>query len=343
MGKIKINEANSYLKECLVNTVSEQLPDTKLKIEPWLLNLSKEQFDKANNINIKYKALNILTLKFLIVEFESVDYIVIIGNNNIKCENNDLEYIDIDESFYIATAYGAKIGIKKDCSAYNILENICEPENPETFQGYKLDVFKDFFEPIVIYKLPELCQSNIIFKKYVGTFLMYNKAMLLLPFSKNTKQAYLDIFTDNKCINENILSSSVAYCWRYCFLDIYRCLEPKFAYPSIKKLKSSLSLSHPSDIIDSSLCDILGWRAREEEAMIDLFNCLSQNLTTEFVSVKKSDEANNIGKRIYKLRNSIVHHYSDENNIEDVRTAVEWDNLICVMLKAIKEIYAIYT
>lgn len=343
MGILKINEANSYLKECLVNTVAEELPDKKLKIEPRLLFLSKEQFDKANNINIKYNVLKILTLKFIIIELESVDYIAIIGNNNVKCENDDLEYIDIDESFYIVTAYGAKIGIKKDCKAYDILQAIYEPEKPEIFQGYELDTFKDFFEPIVIYKLPELCQSNIIFKKYVGTFLMYNKDMLLLPFSDNTKQAYLDIFTDTKCINENILSSSVAYCWRYCFLDIYRCLEPKFTYPCIKKLKSSLSLSHTSDIIDNSLYDILGWRVKEEGAMVDLFDCLPQILKTEFARIKKDDEADIIGKRIYKLRNSIVHHYSVENNIEDVRTPLEWDNLICLMLKAIKEIYAIYT
>lgn len=113
MGILKINEANSYLKECLVNTVAEELPDKKLKIEPRLLFLSKEQFDKANNINIKYNVLKILTLKFIIIELESVDYIAIIGNNNVKCENDDLEYINIDESFYIVTAYGAKIGIKK--------------------------------------------------------------------------------------------------------------------------------------------------------------------------------------------------------------------------------------
>lgn len=342
MGILKINEANSYLKECLIKTVSEKAPDEKLKIEPRLLFLSKEQFDKANNINIKYDVLKILGLKFLIMEFETVDYIAIVGNSCIKCENDDLEYIDIDESFYIVTAYGAKINIKKDCNAYNILEAIYEPENPEIFQGYELETFKDFFEPIVIYRLPELCHSNIIFKKYIGSFLMYNKDMLLLAFSDNTKQAYLDIFTDTKCINENILSSSVAYCWRYCFLDIYRCLEPKFTYPCIKQLKDKLSITHTSSVIDDSLSSILNWRAKEEKSMITLFESLSPSLKTEFESCKKDDEAEQIGKRIYKFRNSIVHHYSVEDNIEDIRTVEEWDNLVCLMLKSIKEIYTLY-
>ncbi len=342
MAKLKINEADLYLKECLINAVSENLPDKKLKIDPRLLFLSEEQFYKANHINIKYDVLKILTLKFLIIEYQAVDYIAIIGNNSIKCENDDLEYIDIDEAFYIATAYGAKICIKEGCTAYHILEAIYEPDKPGVFQGYELDVFKDFFEPIIIFKLPELCENNIIFKKYVGEFLMYNKDVLLLPFSDKTKQAYLDIFTDTECVNENILSSSVAYCWRYCFLDIYRCLEIKFTYPSIEKLKSTLSLSHKSDIIDSSLYDILGWRVKEEGAMVDLFNSLPQALKTEFLSIRKDDESDVIGKMIYKLRNSIVHHYSVENNIEDIRTALEWDDLICVMLKSIKEIYVLY-
>ena len=65
MGILKINEANSYLKECLVNTVAEELPDKKLKIEPRLLFLSKEQFDKGityydlmkGNLDVLKKAL----------------------------------------------------------------------------------------------------------------------------------------------------------------------------------------------------------------------------------------------------------------------------------------------
>lgn len=223
------------------------------------------------------------------------------------------------------------------------MQAIYEPEKPNIFQGYELDTFQDFFEPIVIYKLPELCQDSIVFKKYIGSFLMYNKNILLLPFSHNTKQAYLDIFSDTKCVNENILSSSVSYCWRYCFLDIYRCLEPKFTYPCIKKLKTELSLTHSSDVIDNSLYDILGWRVKEEGAMVDLFDSLSDTLKKEFENIKKDDEADTIGKRIYKLRNSIVHHYSVESNIEDIRTPLEWDNLICIMLKAIKEIYTIYS
>ena len=172
MGTVKLNDANLYLKECLINTVSEKEPDKNLKIVPRLLFLSEEKFNKASNISIKFDVLKILTLKFLIIEFESVDYIAIIGNNNIKSENEDLECIDIDESFYIVTAYGAKIEVKKDCNVYDILQAIYEPEKPNIFQGYELDTFQDFFEPIVIYKLPELCQDSIVFKKYIGSFLM---------------------------------------------------------------------------------------------------------------------------------------------------------------------------
>lgn len=339
---ITINDADSYLKECLDNYVSRKTVDKKLEIEPRLLFLTKEQFDKATRINIKHNTLRILSLRFLIMEYDEMNYIAIIGDKSIKCDDDDLQRINVDEAFFIVAAYASRIGIKKDCNPYKILDEVCPPEKLANFQGHELDVFKDFFESIIIYKLPELCENNIIFKRYVGTFLMHNKEILLLPFGDETKQAYLDIFSDTKCVNESILSSSISYCWRYCFLDIYRCLEPRFTYPSIKKLKSQLSLSHASEIINSSLYDILGWRAKEESAMIELFNCLSIDLKSEFEKAKKNDEADIIGKRIYKLRNSIVHHYSIEDNIEDLRTPSEWDELIKIMLKAIKEIYTIH-
>lgn len=76
-------------------------------------------------------------------------------------------------------------------------------------------------------------------------------------------------------------------CWGRWFGYAHRCLEIKFTYPSIEKLKSTLSLSHKSDIIDSSLYDILGWRVKEEGAMVDLFNSLPQALKTEFFKYKK--------------------------------------------------------
>lgn len=47
MGTVKLNDANLYLKECLINTVSEKEPDKNLKIVPRLLFLSEEKFNKA--------------------------------------------------------------------------------------------------------------------------------------------------------------------------------------------------------------------------------------------------------------------------------------------------------
>ena len=54
-------------------------------------------------------------------------------------------------------------------------------------------------------------------------------------------------------------------------------------------------------------------------------------------------------KRIDEQHKELVNIINDlysigvESNIEDIRTPLEWDNLICIMLKAIKEIYTIYS
>ncbi|WP_106829603.1 hypothetical protein [Parabacteroides pacaensis] len=342
MGKIKINEANSYLEERFKEYINNNIPDSIIKVEPRLIYLTEEQFKKASKINIKFDVLKILTLKFLIIEFESVDYIIVIGHDDINCENDDITSIDIDEAFYLTAALASNINIREGSNAYEMLNAIYEPEDPTIFQGYELDTLSIYFEPIKIFQLPEICEKPTVFKKYVGSFLMYNKELLLLPFTQKTKQAYLDVFSDLNCMNENILNSSVAYCWRYCFLDIYRCLEPKFTYPCIKQLKDKLSITHASSVIDDSLSSILNWRAKEENSMIALFESLSPSLKTEFESCRKDDGIEKIGKLIYKLRNAIVHHYSVEDNIEDAKTVEEWDSLVCLMLKSIKEIYTLY-
>lgn len=149
MGTVKLNDANLYLKECLINTVSEKEPDKNLKIVPRLLFLSEEKFNKASNISIKFDVLKILTLKFLIIEFESVDYIAIIGNNNIKSENEDLECIDIDESFYIVTAYGAKIEVKKTVMYMIYCKPFMNRKNRIYFKAMSLILFRTFLSPLL--------------------------------------------------------------------------------------------------------------------------------------------------------------------------------------------------
>ena len=57
MGKIKINEANSYLEERFKEYINKNIPDSIVKVEPRLIYLTEEQFNKANKINIKFDVL----------------------------------------------------------------------------------------------------------------------------------------------------------------------------------------------------------------------------------------------------------------------------------------------
>lgn len=98
------------------------------------------------------------------------------------------------------------------------------------------------------------------------------------------------------------------------FMALYRCLEALYAYSHTKNLMNSLGINKTWSEVAEVLEDTLGWRPREEQSLGTLLRiAVQEDLRSILAALKEppspdADLVNCATKRIYLLRNSIVHY-----------------------------------
>lgn len=220
----------------------------------------------------------------------------------------------------------------------DVTENIY-PVEDGLDTGYDLDTILQLFEPFVVYKVPEEdFKTEITLKTNIARILLANQDFIYLKFSENTIKSFSRYY-ENGNYDDNMFNSTLAYCWRYCFLDVYRCIEPFFTYMTIYKLKSDLGYANSLKDLHDRITQHLGWKPNETNSMENLFQKYIPDELQQKIAGLNIGEGNDekLGKSIYKLRNRIVHHQGISSDIENLYTADKWNLLVEYLIDAIIE------
>lgn len=116
------------------------------------------------------------------------------------------------------------------------------------------------------------------------------------------------------------------------FMALYRCLEALYAYSHTTKLKNRLGIQEPWSDVAQVLEETLSWRPREEQSLGTLLrHAVADDLRTILVALgenndEEGDIVNRATKKIYNLRNSLVHYRPFHQNFQMEK--VNW-NLLC--------------
>ncbi|WP_458761933.1 hypothetical protein [Cupriavidus basilensis] len=115
------------------------------------------------------------------------------------------------------------------------------------------------------------------------------------------------------------------------FMALYRCLEALYAYSHTTKLMGRLSIQEPWSNVAQILEETLSWRPREEQSLGTLLRyAVLDDLRAILVAMGEnaSDEGdivNRATKRIYNLRNSLVHYRPFHQSFQAEK--VDWNRL----------------
>jgi hypothetical protein len=127
------------------------------------------------------------------------------------------------------------------------------------------------------------------------------------------------------------------------FLALYRCIESLYAYSSAQKIISDLNLTHNWGEVAVALEDHLGWHPREESSLGELLiNAARGDLEDIFRSTGEKvpeigDLASATGRRIYQLRNNLVHFRPLHQQFDP--QLVDWNRLCETMATLVWHIY----
>ena len=336
---MNVNLCNAYIKETLETYCKLCNPDSDFKVPvEHVIHLSKDDFFDLNKSKLDY-CISITQLRFAIIDINSKKNLVIVGVSDLLIENEDFTPVSINNVIFLSIVESLKLNIREGILEADIKDRIYPIE--ELNKGYEVEDVAKLFESFVIFEIPmQEVQNESQRKTLIAKILLANQKYLYLPFTSNTINSYIQYYNSSK-YDDNIFNSSLAYCWRYCFLDVYRCIEPLFKHVKLSKLKQEIGFQDSIDALYEKINNHCGWRPQEATSIETLFTdqYISKELLQKLHSINIGNSSDKkIGKSIYNLRNKIVHYQEDSTNIEKLFSEEKWNKLIEYLIDALVEL-----
>jgi len=128
------------------------------------------------------------------------------------------------------------------------------------------------------------------------------------------------------------------------FLALYRCLEALYAYSHTSELMRKLDVSLEWNHVARILEETLAWRPREEPSLgVLLQHAVSEDLRTMLSALndklpEKADLVNYTAKKMYQLRNSLVHYRAFHQSFD--HEIIDWNRLCEATALMVLHIYS---
>lgn len=128
------------------------------------------------------------------------------------------------------------------------------------------------------------------------------------------------------------------------FLALYRCLEALYAYSHTSELMKRLGMDLEWNHLARVLEETLAWRPREEPSLcILLQQAVSEDLKTMLSALsdklpEKADLVNYTAKKMYQLRNSLVHYRAFHQSFD--HESIDWNRLCEATALMVLHIYS---
>lgn len=268
-------------------------------------------------------------------------FFITLGYHNISMPTNVVP-VDTSVGLFMTVIIERSIQIKSSIDNLKIENEIIVPiENRENPQGYEFEKIIDYFPEFNVYRVIEPVKDyNVMLDRLSIMMYCENKSLLRLNISDDILLCYCNVINQGfENINyDNLWRSISSNEWRYCFMELYRCLEILFNISRTFDLSDKIKSKH-----DLSSLFSFSWKELKdyyhEDKMIEfLFGQLSHPILNMLKSITSIKDASGF----YFLRNSIVHGRRSIYNNNTITKDRDWQNLILFTICAIEELYNLY-
>lgn len=208
------------------------------------------------------------------------------------------------------------------------------------YDGHELSDLVKYFPSVEVYQINNYDYPSPKLEQLASIFLANNRQYLLLPFSIETIDNLYNVASTNSTLlkYENILQALISSQYKFCFLDLYRCIELLYQVVYIDSAHSMLRVGIPKIELLSVIDSELKWKPREGASLSKIFSLTPEPhlkditlVVTKVAGVKTIEKAS---EWIYDLRCRIVHLKAIHAKVDIPNQ--DWDKLIygmCTLLK----------
>lgn len=196
----------------------------------------------------------------------------------------------------------------------------------EDYKGHSFSELFTYYRPVILFRIPE--DSSLLMRDIFGIaaeICCGSDVLRSAIIDDELAAAIRSLIESTSVPNENLFQAVTASHFRHAFLELYRCLESIFYLPWMIELKTAGEMSIRACELKNTCRTALHWREKELPSMEKMFNLFAGNESLEalentidfFRDIKNSEDFNRtqLGKRLYRIRNGMVHHedYEEPN------------------------------
>ncbi|WP_207285695.1 hypothetical protein [Pseudomonas sp. FW300-N2A2] len=245
--------------------------------------------------------------------------------------------------------------IRRDVDrARDILEVSVEPG----YAGHDIYDLITYHENLNIYKIDQNSTFSTDEMWQIASNIACNlSGYRSVLIEESTAQEMLSISDIAPHLSENVYTALTSIHWKYTFFELYKCLEALFFLPWGMSTKNAFQLKLTALESHRAVMKITSFREKEAESVVKLFEMLDdsivanakagtiisfRSLALDGAEDKLTASKQSIGRRIYKIRNTLVHQedYEDRDPL-DLENE-NWSELIKFLCESIKYLYGNY-
>ncbi len=307
-------------------------------------------------------------------EFNSEIYAIAKGIQRKAATDQLTLVVPIDAGLFTAIVSELPIGVAQHITDEYLVEKIFFPieeadPGPPTV-AYPLHEIQPLFEPFDVYRVHP--DSPLLADNFADRIALHilttTQTSTPLPFRRATLDRFSDatITPAKNLPHRLLLRTYLENRWDQAFLDIYRCLEQLFPLARVGRLIEKINLRmarvqaadiegeeptsterQENNLVLYELAEltesILGWRAKEDDAICELIESLEPKLLAEIFCYFGIDENNEkaaarAAEQLYKMRNRAV-HFRPIHSAEPEPSHDEWECATTWLIKAVCSLY----
>lgn len=328
---------------------SKLVEDTTLSLDGYSdirVYLTEEEHDVlASSIHVLSTFIFSRQVCFALLEDSGNYFFISIGIDN-ELSTAELEACDNRKTLSMAAVASTKIERLLKVPESELVNSIFQDSSTVDVSW---DLVESFFPVIMSYEIKSLTGAvSVNSQEALKHFSLYALAnspeVLILPFESSTLQQYVDLLNigDKNIPEDNLLHSLGSNYWRFCYVDVYRCIERLYELGLVHNFKNSLSSGLAIDDLHAKLKERflkVGVESHEDKNLEYLVSLLSPTTLAVLNPVRNGMKHD---KYIYHLRNIIVHYQKNEAELDAIDDT-RWNIIISFLLSAIGELYPMFS
>jgi|GEM_PF-1870393 len=235
--------------------------------------------------------------------------------------------------------YSIKSQFRRKEESLNVIDVV-----DDYYTGHSFRDLYEFYEQVYIFEIPH---DNSLYGEAISAYgfdLCSNfSGARAANITKKMNDVLWQLGRYSSISKDSLFQCLTATQSRHSFIELYRCLESIYYFPWILELRDAGSLNVPIAALKAHCRASLNWREREEPSIMKIFGLVNPDEETKKIekSIKifkkhtknKTFKRDSIGREIYQLRNSLVHHENYEKPERVIISSREWEDISLYLSK----------